>query len=313
MVLQRPRQNLGGACRRAVDEQRHRQIGPTLLLLVVIELGHGERTAAETHDLLTRVEKEIGHAHAFVEQSAGIAAQIDHQRLHPRLGERIDRVTQLERRLLAEDRQCDVPHPAVEQQRVLHRMNENVPTRERVFDRCRDAGTLNGEPDDGPRCAAKKIPRVLDREPAHSLAIDLDDSIAGLNAGGQRRSTGQRRDDRDPAVAHVDLRADARVFAGRPLVQRRQHFGRQISAVRIVEIAHHAVDRVEVQRRIAERVHVLVRHALEHLVEQMRAVHRRVRGARETARDEPSAGRERASNNDSGKYRTGAHLRPRAL
>ena len=39
--------------------------------------------AVHAHDALVRIEEQIGHADALIEQSAGIGAQIEDQRLMP--------------------------------------------------------------------------------------------------------------------------------------------------------------------------------------------------------------------------------------
>jgi hypothetical protein len=56
------------------------------------------------------------------------------------------------------------------------------------------------------------------RKPARA-AIDLNDPVARAQSRDLRGRAGERRDHAQPAIAHVDLHAEAFVLAGRGLGQ----------------------------------------------------------------------------------------------
>ena len=90
VILQRAGDDLRRARAAAVHEHDERELRPRLgqpideVAIAVL------RAAAHAHDLLSRIEKEIRDADALVEQTARIAAQIEHQRPHAARAQRID-------------------------------------------------------------------------------------------------------------------------------------------------------------------------------------------------------------------------------
>jgi hypothetical protein len=106
------------------------------------------------------------------------------------------------------------------------------------------------------------------------------------------RGAGERRDDRDPPVAHVDLYPDAAVRPGRALHQPAQPIGGEERRVRVLELPDHPVDGLVVELRLAQRVHVIARHVREHVVEQTRALVDAPALGPEPTLDQPPAGDE---------------------
>src|SRR2546422_1118209 len=49
---------------------------------VAVRFGRGGRTAPGLHDLLSRVEEQLAHGNALVEQAAGVAPQIERSEEH---------------------------------------------------------------------------------------------------------------------------------------------------------------------------------------------------------------------------------------
>ncbi len=74
------------------------------------------------------------------------------------------------------------------------------------------------------------------------LAVHLDDLVAGEDAGVERGGFLERGDDVEPAVAHVDLAADAGERAGHGLLELGGVLGGDVLGVGVVEGLEHAVD-----------------------------------------------------------------------
>ena len=176
--------------------------------------------------------------------------------------------------------------------------------RERELDRRRDAGPLDRHAHRRSRRAAQRLLRLFHGEPVHRLAIHFDDPIARGNSRVDRRPARQRRDDRDPAVAHVDLRTHARIPARGALRQFGEQLGRQVRAVRIVQLADQTFDGARVQGGIGERVDELAGDVPVDLVEEVRAVDRRARRSDQPALDEPPARNERAGQYHGNEHRS---------
>jgi hypothetical protein len=90
-----PRDDLGRGRRVFVDEHDDRQIGPWLRIAVPELAVRLANAAAHAHDRLVAIQEEVRHPDALRQQPARIRAQIEHQRTHARLGERIDRSGEL--------------------------------------------------------------------------------------------------------------------------------------------------------------------------------------------------------------------------
>src|SRR3990172_12002044 len=65
----------------------------------------------------------------------------------------------------------------------------------------------NGEADGGLGLAAHAFYRIIEAHAFHRRVVDLDDEVAGLQAGAERRRILDRGDDLDETVLHADLDA----------------------------------------------------------------------------------------------------------
>src|SRR5216117_2763742 len=195
VILQRAGDDLGCARRAPVGEHHHREVRPRLWLRVAVRFGRGGRTVPRLHDLLSRVEEQLAHGDALVEQASGVAPQIEHQRLHPLLDQAAHGVRELLGGRLAHRREQDVTDPVVEHHRDLDRADVD-----------RGAGELEGEQPLDPDPAHLELHRAagLAAQLLHGLivlpafgraTVQGDDLIARLNPRPLRGRVGERRHD----------------------------------------------------------------------------------------------------------------------
>ena len=144
----------------------------------------------------------------------------------------------------------------------------NRRARELVCDRLIDAGAPDGQL----RCRSGRPAQLLHclilLPPFRRAPIQLDDAVAGLDAGTLGRRVRQRRDDGDPAIAHIDLDAESGVVAGRGLGELPEVIRFQEYRIGIVQLVEHALDRHLVQLALVERIDVIVGDVRQHVVEQ---------------------------------------------
>ena len=177
-------------------------------------------------------------------------------------------------------------------------MEANLLARQRERQSRRTSRSLYHDLHDGPRSAAQGFDRLVRRPPARRAAVDLDDPIAGHDAGALRRGSRQRRDHGDGPIAHVHLDAHSRITTRGTLVQLREPIGREVHGVWVVQLEQQAVHRLPVQIVFVDGVHKGPLDAGEHLIEQSGS-RRWVDGRpRVSGLHEPATRNERA-----GKYR----------
>ena len=209
MVLQRARDDFRGTRRTAVHDRDNRQARPLLRLRIGVLMRGAGGTTAGLDDRLARIEEQIRHGHALIEQTAGILAEIENQRLHALLEQRVHRLRNFTGRALADRIERDVADVIVQHHRDLDRPDVNRGARELELDRIIDAQPPNGQLRRRTRRPAQLLHRLILFPPFRGAAVQLDNAVTRLNAGTLGRRIGQRRDDGDPAVAHVDLNAEA--------------------------------------------------------------------------------------------------------
>ena len=272
VILQRAGDDLRRARRPAVDDDDDGQARP-LLWVFIIELVRGARCApARRHNFLAGIEEEVRHRHTLVEEAAGVVAQIEDERLHPLLAQRVDRLRHFPGRVLAHRRQGDVSDAIVEHQRDarIDRPDVNRGARELIGDRLVDPAPSDQQLRRRPGRPAQFLDRLILLPPFRRTAVELDDAVARLHAGALGRRIGQRRDDGDPAVAHVDLNAEAGVVAGRGFGELAEVVRLEEYRVRIAQLIEHAVDRHLIELALVERIDVVIGDVGQHVVEQPR-------------------------------------------
>ena len=112
--------------------------------------------------------------------------------------------------------------------------------RQLELDRLRHAAPPDREHHLGAGRPAQARHRLLGGVALGRLAVDVDDLVAGLDAGPFGRRLRQRGHDRDPAVAHVDLDAEPAVVAGGRLGERLVVVALEQDGVRVVQLLQHA-------------------------------------------------------------------------
>src|SRR5262245_21259146 len=121
-ILQRRGDDLRGRSRLAVDQDDHRH-GFRSLILRKMDLARITPLApAHRNDLDPFRQEGLGHLDRLLQQPAGIAPQVQNQRIHPLLLEFPDRAAQLLCGLLVESAdQADVTDPGLQHEKVADR------------------------------------------------------------------------------------------------------------------------------------------------------------------------------------------------
>ena len=119
--------------------------------------------------------------------------------------------------------------------------------------------------------AAHLLDRFDERHVLGELVLDLDDLVAGLDAGAIRGRVLDRRDDGEHVVARGDLDAQAAEAAARVDLQLLVQIRRQIGAVRI-ERVEHAGDGAVDQLLRGDVVDVVLLHQGQHVGEDLDVV-----------------------------------------
>ena len=161
-----------------------------------------------------------------VSRPPGFDAEVEDERSHAGLGQRVDRTCDLLLGRVAEDIQVHVADAVRQQDGAADGAAVDLLPNER--DRPAGARPLGDDRDGRPRNAAQRGARLLHRPACGGLAGHLDDPIAGLNAGALGRRSREGRHHDDPAIPDIDLDADAAVIAGRALVQPRESLGPEV-------------------------------------------------------------------------------------
>src|SRR5690606_1107224 len=114
----------------------------------------------------------------------------------------------------------------------------------------------DGERDARVWLAAHALDRVAEGHALHRRVVELDDQVAGLDAGAERRRVLARRDDLDEAILHADLDAEAADLALRADLQLLDRLRVEVGRVR-VEAREHAVDRLGDEALVLDRLDVV--------------------------------------------------------
>ena len=126
--------------------------------------------------------------------------------------------------------------------------------------------------------------------PLTDVFVELDDQVAGLDAGARRRRIVDRRDDLDEPVFHADFDAEAAEFALRADLQLAECILVEIGRMRI-EPREHAGDGFGDELLVVDRLDVVALDAAEHfgeraqLFDRQRSEHVALRDRREIERN----------------------------
>ena len=159
------------------------------------------RAAFRVHDHLPLVEEVIGHTDRGVEKTAGVAAKIEHELLHPLLTKLVDRVVKLADRCGGEVFDADVADAGTQHQRVGDRVGRDRCTNDCQWDRFLDAHSHDLDVNGGPFRAFQALDDIVERKVIGRDAFDFRDDIAGADAEPRGGSAFERSDDSDLIVA----------------------------------------------------------------------------------------------------------------
>ena len=190
VILQRACDDFSGTRGAPVRQDDHRQVRPRLRLRVAICAGRIGRPAAGLYHLLARVEKQVADRHPLIEQSARIAAQVQHERLHPLLGERAHGIRQLLRRGLTDGCEQDVADLVVQHHRDLDRTDVDRRARQLEGDRLVHADPAHLQLHRAPRLAAQLLHGLIVLPTLGRPPVQRDDLVTRLDAGAFRRRLG---------------------------------------------------------------------------------------------------------------------------
>jgi hypothetical protein len=235
-----------------------------LLLALLARLAHGGDDGALG-------EEQVGHADRLVEQTAGVAAQVEHPRARALLLQLGDLGLEILAGLVGELVDLEVADVALEQPAADARDPDHV-ARDRQHQWRVDAHALDGDDDLGVGVAAQPVHRLGQVQVLGRVVVDLDDVVARLHAGlgGGRLGRDQVQDRQRLlagllVLAHADGDADAAELAGGADVHLARRLGIEQHAVGI-ERAQHAVHRrVFDLHRVGGRVDVGLHEAEDRL------------------------------------------------
>jgi hypothetical protein len=107
-----------------------------------------------------------------------------------------------------------------------------------------------------PLLARQAIDALVVAQAERGLPVDLHHLVVGHQPDAERRRVLQRRSDRQPPVADLDLRPDADVLARELLFELPLHLRRDVHRVRVIQRLDHPLDRAVAQRRLIRLLQV---------------------------------------------------------
>ena len=188
------------------------------------------------NDELVFLQELVGYAHAFAEQAAGIAPQIENQTLE------IAKLIQSSRnfffRGLVESVHVHVADSRPDQEMYVHAVTRNLVAHQGEFHRLLHAFARDA---DVHRRPFRPLEHVGDFGRAHvfrRLSINRDDHVAGMNAGLIRWRAGEGENHNDLVVARPHRHAHAVVLAALVFAHQRVRFGIEEIRMRIERVQH---------------------------------------------------------------------------
>ena len=213
----------------------------------------------------------IHHRHGFRQQSARIAAQIEHQPLQVVLVQRLHAVFELAARCLVELFDPDIPDPRLQRENLRHALPADLVANDvedhRLFHAFARYFDLH-------RGAFRPLQQVGDFRRIQTfsqLVVHFDDDVARPQTGFIRRRTDKRRNHNRLAVPALHLHADAVIMPALVFSQPFEVLGRKEVGVRI-ERAQHARNGAFIDGLVrAHRVGVILLDRRVHARERLHA------------------------------------------
>ena len=292
VVLQRTSHDLGGRGRTCVDQHHHLgSLGPGR------QRGDAVGLAAARHVVLRAgVEAALGvvgaavgggdfhaglqeggrDANGAVQQAARVIAQVQHHGLERAvvlLGQLFEVIDQVVDGVFLELRDADVAHARF-QQLAAHRLHLDDVAHDGEHDGLRDALALQRQGDGALGLAAHHLDGFFQPHVLGGGVADLDDQVAGLDAGLGRGGALDGRDHLDEAVLGADLDAQAAELALGVDLQFLEGVLVQIGRVRI-QPGEHAADGVGDQLVVLDGLDVVGLDGAEDFAELAKLVQRK--------------------------------------
>ena len=220
----------------------------------------------------------LADIHRLLEQAARVPAQVQHQRLHALGLELLERGFQVGAGLLAELHQADVADLVVAQREfllavdVLDHVNLDDGAGELVVLDPAGGGAKDGDVHLGAGLAAQVLDGILQAHLLGALAVNLDDAVAGQDAGLEAGAVFHGGDDGDEIVLHGNHDAEAAERALGVVLQLLVFLRLHELAVRVQRVEHAfegGIDQFLVSQLLA--VHIVLADLLHHVGKELEA------------------------------------------
>ena len=285
VVLQRAGDDFGGRRGAAVDQHDHRHLldarrkvpeGILAAARVVLaarreaHLRFGRPPVGVDDENVLRQERGR-HGDRLVQQAARIAAQVEHEAGQvARLVHVLQRLGEILGGAVLELAHTDVADAGLDRLRA-DALDVDFLAREAEREGHLDVLAHDRQHDHRARLAAHLLDGLGERDAAGGEIVDLDDEVAGLDAGAERGRVLDRRHDPDDAVLDADLDPEAAELALRRDLQVLERLGVEEVGMR-VEPVHHPVDRFLDQLVVRDRLDVVRLDLAEHRREELQVL-----------------------------------------
>src|SRR5690242_2421284 len=185
---------------------------------------------------LTFAQELVSHAHAFVEQPAGILPQIEDQ--SSQVAHLVQRVSDFMLGGFVKAGNVHVPDSGLDQEMQIDAVARNLVADDRELQRFVGAFAQNSDVNRGAFRSFEQVGDIAGAHVVSRLAIDGGNDVAWPDAGAISRSANKGCDDDDLIVARPNRHADAVIFAALIFAQQRISFWIKEIRVRIKHVQH---------------------------------------------------------------------------
>ena len=238
MILQRAGHDLGRARAVAIDEHDHRQVRVLAVFVRAVVLVRLRDAAARVDDHVAARKEPIGDLDSLVQRSTGIVAQVEHQALHPAVGQLLERGADFVVRRLGKISELDVARVLVDHEHAADRHDIDFVAFDIEIDQAVVAAPAEGDVDGRALRTFQLGDRLLARPALGVGAGDPRDDVAAAEAllvGGRAFEDGHHG---DVAVDDLNLDPEAVVLAFLALAHLGVALGIEEAGMRIQGFQH---------------------------------------------------------------------------